>query len=59
MAGQFTIRVHHEGLVGPWFDYLFVSPTELEQIISGTGWEVERIVTERRSPSYAVVLRKS
>jgi SAM-dependent methyltransferase len=59
MAGQFRIRIHHEGLVGPWFDYLFVSSTELKQIISGTGWEVERIVTERRSPSYAVVLRKS
>jgi SAM-dependent methyltransferase len=54
MAGQIRIRVRYKDLIGPWFDYLFVSPDELAELVDGTGWRVNRIV--RAESSYYVAV---
>ena len=41
----------------PWFDYLFVSKPELEEILHGTRWKVERYL-DSNSPVYIVILKK-
>src|SRR5262245_29237822 len=54
MAGQLRLRVRYRDLVDPWFDYLIVSPSELESLVEGTGWKVERLV--QGDPLYVAVL---
>lgn len=57
MAGQLRIRVRYKDVVGSWFDYLLVSKAELERILKGTGWGVERYI-DGDAGQYVMVLRK-
>ena len=57
MPGQVRIRVRYRDCVGPWFDYLFVSPDEMRSLLAGTGWRVRRII-EGKGALYIAVLVK-
>jgi SAM-dependent methyltransferase len=57
MAGQLRLRVRYREIASPWFDYLLVSPAELEMLVEGTGWQVHRIIDG--TPVYVVVLDRS
>jgi SAM-dependent methyltransferase len=56
MTGQLRIRVRHRARTSPWFDYLMVSPEELEDLLTETPWEIARLLTDEESPFYAMVL---
>ncbi|HWN38873.1 MAG TPA: class I SAM-dependent methyltransferase [Gammaproteobacteria bacterium] len=43
MSGQIRIRARYKRFVTPWFDYLMVSPAEMETLLSGTGWRVSKV----------------
>ena len=57
MPGQIRIRIRFNEWIGPWFDYLLVSPEEMSAILDGTGWEVDRFLTED-GPRYVAVVRR-
>jgi SAM-dependent methyltransferase len=57
LPGQIRIRIRFNEFVGPWFYYLLVSPTEMSSIVDGTGWEVDRFITED-GPRYVAVIRR-
>lgn len=57
MPGQLRIRIRHKKYIGSWFDYLFVSKKELEQIIEGTGWEIRKYINSQNA-AYIAVLKK-
>lgn len=40
MSGQIRMRARYKRFVTPWFDYLMVSPAEMEELVAGTGWRV-------------------
>lgn len=44
MPGQGKIRVRYKKYVGPWTDYLFMSPDELRRVIKGTPWRLTEII---------------
>lgn len=56
MAGELRLRVRYRDLVGPWFDYLIVSPEEMATILEGTDWRIHRLVEESGSGYYVAVL---
>jgi SAM-dependent methyltransferase len=56
MSGQLRLRVRHRDLVGPWFEYLIVSPDEMAEIVEGTGWQIHHLVRDEGS-YYVAVLR--
>lgn len=58
MSGQIRLRVRHRKFVGRWFDYLMVSKDEMEEIVDGTGWKVERFIDSPESPLYVAILNK-
>jgi|SRR5579864_9108678 len=58
MGGQLRIRLRHNQIIGPWFDYLLVSQKELKEILQGTGWQINRIL-QGKGPGYTVILRKT
>lgn len=55
MSGQLRLRVRYRDLVGPWFDYLIVSPAEMEELVEGTGWRIGRFVQDDGSYYVAVL----
>jgi SAM-dependent methyltransferase len=58
MAGQLRLRIRHRSYTTPWFDYLIVSPDEMDQLLAGSGWHIARLL-EGDSDVYAVVLEKN
>jgi SAM-dependent methyltransferase len=58
MSGQVRIRVRYKNIKSPWFDYLLVSPQEMEDILDGTGWEIQNLIKAEGSPIYAAILSK-
>jgi hypothetical protein len=56
VGGQLRLRVRYRDLVGPWFDYLIVSPHEMAAILEGTEWRIRRLLQESGSGYYVAVL---
>jgi SAM-dependent methyltransferase len=54
MPGQLRLRVRYRDYLSPWFDYLIVSPDELEALVDGTGWRLSRVI--QGEPLYVAVL---
>ncbi len=53
--GQLRIRVRFAKNVTPWFDYLIVSKSEMEQILLGTGWHIQRFIDSGKSTYIAII----
>ena len=58
MSGQLRLRIRYRQYTTPWFDYLFVSKTEMEDILEGTAWQVERYINAASTPTYVAILTK-
>jgi hypothetical protein len=43
MPGQVRMRVRDGALATSWFDYLFVSLTELQKILTNTPWQLGQV----------------
>jgi SAM-dependent methyltransferase len=57
LSGQIRIRIRYRDLATPWFDYLFLSRPELEELVEGTGWLLARTIDDE-GPLYVAVLEK-
>jgi SAM-dependent methyltransferase len=55
--GTERIRLRYAQHVTPWFEWLFLSPRELEEMVDGTGWHLARLVKEDKPP-YVAILEK-
>ena len=58
MSGQLRLRIRYRQYTTPWFDYLFVSKAEIEDILDGTMWRVERYIDAANTPTYVAILSK-
>ena len=58
MPGQIRLRIRHKKRKTPWFDYLMVSKPEMEEILAGTGWCVQKFI-DSESPSYIAIIGKA
>ncbi len=56
--GQVRLRYHYGHLVGPWFNWIYVSRSELRSLLIGTGWHVERVLAAQPSEPYVAILVK-
>jgi hypothetical protein len=54
MSGQLRLRVRYRDYASSWFDYLIVSPEELDALVDGTGWRVRRVI--QGEPLYVAVV---
>jgi SAM-dependent methyltransferase len=57
MPGQIKMRIRYGKVIGDWFDYLFVSPEEMKQIVGKTEWQIEEFI-ESGGPNYLAVISK-
>lgn len=58
LPGQLHLRVRYRKYASPWFDYLIVSPKEMQKIVEGTGWKVADLFTSEETPMYAARIVK-
>jgi predicted RNA methylase len=59
LPGQLTLRIRYKQCATPWFDYLFVSKQELEQLLEGTGWRAVQYVDEAaETGAYIALIEK-
>jgi 2-polyprenyl-3-methyl-5-hydroxy-6-metoxy-1,4-benzoquinol methylase len=56
--GQARLRFRYDDLVGPWFNWLYVSPSEMRSILRGTGWHQKDVLGVRSSEPYVAILEK-
>lgn len=59
MAGQIRMRVRYRKTVGAWFDYLFVSPVEMQEIVADTDWQIEEFMESDEANYFAVIGKTS
>jgi SAM-dependent methyltransferase len=59
MAGQIRIRIRFKHSTSAWFDYLLVSPEEMAEILEGTGWRIQQVISAEGTPVYAAVVVKA
>jgi SAM-dependent methyltransferase len=57
MPGQIRMRVRYGKAVGEWFDYLFVSPEEMQEIVTDTAWQIKEFIGAGE-PNYIAVMGK-
>ncbi len=58
MTGQLRLRIRYLKYATPWFDFLFVSKPEMENILDGTAWRVEHYIDTVTTPTYIAILGK-
>jgi len=58
MGGQIRLRVRYQKMKTPWFDYLFVSREEMDDLLDGTGWRVTRQIDGAAAGLYLAVIEK-
>lgn len=58
LPGAVTLRLRYRNSVGPWFNWLFVSRSEMRTLLRGTGWRLDRVLGCGPSQPYVAVLEK-
>ena len=59
LGGQIRMRVRYGATVGEWFDYLFVSPDEMRDILSNTDWRIEKLLNAEEANYVSLIQKKS
>ena len=49
------MKIRYKKYATPWFDYLMVSKEEMENILDGTDWRVNKYVESSGSQYIAVI----
>ncbi|MBC8394554.1 MAG: hypothetical protein H8E17_18545, partial [Deltaproteobacteria bacterium] len=57
MAGQLRMRIRYKNFIGKWFDYLFVSKTEMINFFKNSGWKIIQFIDSENS-SYIAIIEK-
>ena len=58
MAGQVRFRVRYRDWATPFFEWLFVAPTEMPRLLRGTGWHIRRLLGSTTTGPYVAILEK-
>ncbi|OFZ25989.1 MAG: hypothetical protein A2181_03120 [Bdellovibrionales bacterium RIFOXYA1_FULL_38_20] len=58
LKGELRLRCRYGNIIGPWFDYLMVTPKEMEMVLKGTGWKIQKIINEKTGPIYCAIIVK-
>jgi SAM-dependent methyltransferase len=58
LPGQTRLRIRYREFASPWFDWLFVSRSEMVKLVRGTGWAVQRLIGPKSSDLFVGVLER-
>ena len=57
LPGQLRLRVRFKNIIGDWFDYFFVSPNEMKNLLKGTGWKLKKVIKSKELTYMAVIVK--
>ncbi|MCE1246170.1 MAG: class I SAM-dependent methyltransferase [Firmicutes bacterium] len=57
MPGQLRLRIRFRKFMTPWFDYLMLSPGEMEQAVADTGWKIESLIYGSYGNYYVILVK--
>ncbi|HXX72909.1 MAG TPA: class I SAM-dependent methyltransferase [Candidatus Acidoferrales bacterium] len=55
LPGQLRLRIRYRKHVTPWFEYLFVSKKEMQDILKGTGWKLVKTIRSQGAVYIAII----
>jgi SAM-dependent methyltransferase len=58
MSGQIRLRIRYGVFAGEWFDYLFVSPEEMEKILKETNWQIGELINGEEANYFAILEKR-
>lgn len=61
LTGQFRMRIRYKKFVTPLFDFVYVSESEMSELIEGTGWRIRRFIrshTQRPREYYTAIIER-
>lgn len=59
MSGQIRMRGRYKRFATPWFDYLMVSPKEMEGVLDGTGWRMAKQYSIAGGRLYTAIIERT
>ena len=59
MPGQLRIRARFGSAIGGWFDYLLVSPQEMEKIFDGSEWTIKSFYGNTENSYFALIQKRA
>lgn len=59
MSGQIRLRVRYKKYQTPWFDLLFLSAAELQELLKPTKWLIKEILDDPSGNYVAIIEKKS
>jgi SAM-dependent methyltransferase len=58
MAGQVRFRIRYKSFASKWFDYLFVSQKEMQDVLSKTDWQAEKFIRSHGDNYFALISKR-
>ena len=56
--GESRLRIRYKRYVTPWFDFLMATREDLIELLSGTGWAIDRLINSDTAAYIAVLVKK-
>lgn len=58
LPGALRMRVRYGQYATPWYDYLFVGPETMRELVAPTAWAVTETIESEHLPEYVAILEK-
>lgn len=58
LCGQRRVRIRFHEFVTKWFDILYNSKEEMQEILSGTGWSIRKFIDSDSGNPYIAIIEK-
>lgn len=56
--GEARLRIRYKSYATPWFDFLMATREDLTEIVSGTGWVIDRLINSGTAAYIAIIVKK-
>lgn len=56
-GGEVKIRVRYQNIISPWFNYWLAAKSEIQKMLDGTDWHVQKFV-DSKDPIYIAIIVK-
>lgn len=58
LSGQWRVRIRFHEFATKWFDLLYNSKKEMQEILSGTGWSIQQFIDSNSGNQYTAIIEK-
>jgi SAM-dependent methyltransferase len=56
-GGEVKIRVRYQNIISPWFNYWLAAKSEIQKMLDGTDWHVQRFIESKGLIYIAIIVK--